>query len=458
MLLLQLLLGLSALPTMVSTQTYYMNFIFNNNRYVSDRGSGEKDRVRSTTTKTLEIDSETLEVSSVEHSHSRDTSHEHKETPKASIIEWETDSINTDEIVENPDLSLWIWPIKPIKKPKQKYKKKIKCKATPSSKTTTTASVAEEDPVEITTEEPKSKGVTDVPHADDLFDFPLAKCHQDMDLHEVFGIRLEQDRGLPVKVYCNFSNSWKGPWLLMNRMELPARLHMRHWFFGYVSDDLKDMNINFLGLAHLINRMRIAMLILGQDNQNRLVYNLYDDVVISSLNDIFMLRKAHLVEANTTDLLFVSVGDVIESYSGRNRSCPFKVLGSWWGHDVWDPDANTFCVFPVDRDITRPGYMAIFIKPSPFPINNTALYEQEITTRRPWVTTANSNLMAQANNDSKLYRKLRQAEFILNKEEVQDEIDRRIQIYPQIEKNRVKEAQNQSDTSKTNQTKISNNK
>jgi len=155
-----------------------------------------------------------------------------------------------------------------------------------------------------------------------------------MDLHEVFGIRLERDRGLPTKILCDFKNSWGGPWLLMTRIELPVRIHLRHWYFGYVTPDYKDININFLALAHIMNSMRTAMLILGQDKDNKLVYNLYDDVVISAFNDLFMMRKAELVEANTTELLFVSVGKVMSSYAGRNRSCPLQVLGSWWGHHV----------------------------------------------------------------------------------------------------------------------------
>lgn len=170
-------------------------------------------------------------------------------------------------------------------------------------------------------------------HPPDFFNYPQAVCHEDMDLHEVFGISLDRDRGLPSKVLCTFNNSWGGPWLLTTRIELPVRLHLRQWFFGYLTEDYKDLNANFLALAHIMNSMRTAMLIIGQDNSNRLVYNLYDDVVISSLNDLFLLRKAELVEANTTDLLFVSVGKVFNLFSGRNRTCPLQVLGGWWASD-----------------------------------------------------------------------------------------------------------------------------
>ncbi|XP_032293958.1 uncharacterized protein [Drosophila virilis] len=268
------------------------------------------------------------------------------------------------------------------------------------------------------------------PHPSEFFDYPEAICHEDMQLHEVFGVTLARDRGLPVKILCEFQNHWGGPWLLMNRMELPARLHMRHWFFGYLTEDYKDININFLALAHIINTMRLAMLIIGQDNNNELVYNLYDNVVISGFNDLFMLRKAHLVEANTTDLLFVSVGEVIESDAGRNRSCPFRVLGAWWG-PKWDSSKRTFCVFPVERDINRPGYMAIFIKPNPFEVNNTAFYEDEITTRRPWASTIDLELLARLENDRKKYNDVKEQEFHLNKRKVKEEMHRRVNFFNQ---------------------------
>ncbi|XP_030079276.1 spore wall protein 2 isoform X2 [Drosophila hydei] len=266
------------------------------------------------------------------------------------------------------------------------------------------------------------------PHPPKFFDYPEAECKEDMQLHEVFGITLARDRGLPVKILCEFHNSWGGPWLLMNRMELPTRLHFRHWIFGYLTEDYKDLNINFLSLAHIINTMRLAMLIIGQNNNKQPVYNLYDDVVISGFNDLFMLRKAHLVEANTSDLLYFSVGEVIVLDSGRNRSCPFRVLGGWWGAKI-ESSSNAPCVFPVDRDVKQPGYVAIFIKPNPFKVNNTAFYQTEITTRRPWAATVDLELMQQANNNISVYEKLKLAKFLLNKKLVKEESERRARIY-----------------------------
>ncbi|XP_017153240.2 uncharacterized protein LOC108162825 [Drosophila miranda] len=302
-----------------------------------------------------------------------------------------------------------------------------------------------EEPTEITTEADTADGTSNkttelktvTPHPPEFFHYPGAKCHEELDLHELFGISLERDRGLPSKVFCDFNNDWGGPWYLMTRIELPSRVHMRHWFFGYLTDDYNDMNINFISLAHIMNSMRIAMLIIGQDNNDKLVYNLYDDVVISGFNDLFMLRKAQLVEANTTDLLFVSVGDVINTFSGRNRSCPFHVMGGWWGFNTWRPTSQYFCVFPVDRDIKRPGFIAIFIKPSPFAVNNTALYENVITTRRPWVPTVDAILMEQANHDQKVYYQLRNEEFLDTKRAALAELGRRSQIFRDFNKNRI---------------------
>ncbi|TDG46720.1 hypothetical protein AWZ03_006900 [Drosophila navojoa] len=283
------------------------------------------------------------------------------------------------------------------------------------------------------------------PHLSEFFDYPEAKCDEDMRLHEVFGITLARDHGLPAKILCQFNNSWGGPWLLMYRLELPARVHFRHWVFGYLTDDYKDLNINYLSLAHIMNKMRLAMLIIGQNNNKQLVYNLYDDVVISSFNDLFMLRKAHLVEANTTDLLYLSVGEVIQLDAGRNRSCPFLVLGAWWGNQI-EKDVDTSCVFPVERDVKQPGYVAIFIKPNPFKVNNTAFYQTEITTRRPWSATIDLEVMQEANNQSDVYDKLMNKRFWENKREVRKEVIRRKNINEQFEEQRRREDQASTQT------------
>ncbi|XP_016990700.2 uncharacterized protein LOC108052736 [Drosophila rhopaloa] len=279
------------------------------------------------------------------------------------------------------------------------------------------------------------------PHPSEFFDYPQAECREDMDLHEVFGISLERDRGLPTKILCNFKNSWGGPWLLMTRIELPVRIHLRHWYFGYVTPDYKDININFLALAHIMNSMRTAMLIIGQDKDNQLVYNLYDDVVISAFNDLFMLRKAELVEANTTELLFVSVGKVMSTYAGRNRSCPLQVLGSWWGHfTVKEMYEGFFCVFPKDRDVSRPGYVAIFIKPSLFPANHTAFYNRPISTRRPWKSNLSAKILNETVRNSAQYKKEQDTEWERNKLAVNKELSRRARIFEAIDRLRLQEA------------------
>lgn len=185
--------------------------------------------------------------------------------------------------------------------------------------------------IEITTTTTSPKWALPTPRPSQCFDYPQAKCQEDMYLHEFFGMTLQQDQGLAAKVSCEFQNEWSGPWLLMTRIELPVRVHTRHWFFGYLTDDYKDFNINLMSLAYIMNHMRLALLVIGQDNNNQLVYNLYDDFVISGFNDLFMLRKAHLVEGNTTDLFYPSVGEVLETNTGHNRSCPFAVMGAWWG-------------------------------------------------------------------------------------------------------------------------------
>ncbi|ALC39225.1 CG14913 [Drosophila busckii] len=295
------------------------------------------------------------------------------------------------------------------------------------TRTTTTTRARTTTTKASTTTSRTPSWLTLTPHPPKFFNYPLATCQEQLNLHEVFGVLLARDRGLPTKVMCRFRNDWGGPWLLMNRMELPVRVHMRHWFFGYVTEDYKDLNINFLGLAHIMNSMRVAMLILGQDNNNQLVYNLYDDVVISGFDDLFMLRKAHLIAANTTDLLFTSVGQPLISHAGHNRSCPFDVLGGWWG-TKWQVENKHYCVFPIERNVSRPGYMAMFIKPSPFAINNTALYGDEITTRRPWATTINQTLMDQADGDLDAYNRLNQALYERNKLRVQHELLARIKL------------------------------
>ncbi|EDV58937.1 uncharacterized protein Dere_GG23696 [Drosophila erecta] len=483
----------TTLPWIVLGQTYYMSFIFNN--YGSSRISAPqlgfngsaKEPIEGANLKTSSEEhsgeGETLEVSSLEHSReSKRNSKKYKgmETLELSSEDQSRKKSETKK-PKKPNVGdkgsgdsgeTMIWSTTP------------KTKSTTTRKTKATTSETPEMPTEITTEstkatavdEEKSTGETNTenpketltvqpeigkeepvsdipsntfrswepvtPHSPEFFDYPEATCSEDMDLHEVFGIRLERDRGLPTKILCSFRNSWGGPWLLMTRIELPVRIHMRHWFLGYLTPDYKDMNINFLALAHIMNSMRTAMLIIGQDKNDKLVYNLYDDVVISAFNDLFMLRKAELVEANTTELLFVSVGKVLSSYAGRNRSCPLQVLGSWWGyHSVQDMYQGFQCVFPKGRSISKPGYVAIFIKPSLFPANHTALYNQPISTRRPWSNNYNTKILNGTANNSKSYKKEQKVEWERNKMAVQKELDRRARIFEAIERLRVEEAQ-----------------
>lgn len=370
----------TTLPWIVLGQTYYMSFIFNN--YGPSRISAPQLGFNGTAREPIEGDNvkissvehsdegDTLEVSSLEHS--LESKHNSKKDKRIETLELSSEHHSREKSetkkpsVEDKDSSdsaeTMTWSTtKQIKSTTMK-KTKATTYETPempneitTESTMVTAIDKEKTTVAIYTESPKEK-FTDLPgigkepsdsntpsfssrswepvtpHPSAFFDYPEAICSEDMDLHEVFGIRLERDRGLPTKILCTFKNKWGGPWLLMTRIELPVRVHMRHWFLGYLTADYKDMNINFLALAHIMNSMRTAMLILGQDKDNKLVYNLYDDVVISAFNDLFMMRKAELVEANTTELLFVSVGKVLSSYAGRNRSCPLQVLGSWWGH------------------------------------------------------------------------------------------------------------------------------
>ncbi|EDW29104.1 GL19535 [Drosophila persimilis] len=433
------------LPWIVLSQTYYMNFIFNNYRYV-DRERKEVHTDGKNYTKNMTIEEETLEINSIESETLEITSKQISPKPGVSYEDWpsleshesELSASNTDE----DDKADEVDTVDNIVEIIHNNGKPKKTTTITTERLTTKRHITKHTTREPTTEEPMIKYPTTelktvTPHPPEFFHYPGAKCHEELDLHELFGISLERDRGLPSKVFCDFNNDWGGPWYLMTRIELPSRVHMRHWFFGYLTDDYNDMNINFISLAHIMNSMRIAMLIIGQDNNDKLVYNLYDDVVISGFNDLFMLRKAQLVEANTTDLLFVSVGDVINTFSGRNRSCPFHVMGGWWGFNTWRPTSQYFCVFPVDRDIKRPGFIAIFIKPSPFAVNNTALYENVITTRRPWVPTVDAILMEQANHDQKVYHQLRNEEFQDTKRAALAELGRRSQIFRDFDKNRI---------------------
>ncbi|XP_043662855.1 uncharacterized protein LOC122626599 [Drosophila teissieri] len=484
----------TTLPWIVLGQTYYMSFIFNN--YGSSRISAPQLGFNGTAQEPIEGgnlktstaehsgEEETLEVSSLEHSReSKKNSNKYKGMETLELSSEDHSRKKSDAkkpSVEDKDSGdssgTMIWTSTP------------KAKATTQRKTKATTNETPEVPTEITTESTKATAIdreqsppdetytestkekfTDqpeigsvgkeepdsklpintlrswepvTPHPPSFFDYPEATCSEDMDLHEVFGIRLERDRGLPTKILCNFQNSWGGPWLLMTRIELPVRIHMRHWFLGYLTPDYKDMNINFLALAHIMNSMRTAMLILGQDKDNKLVYNLYDDVVISAFNDLFMMRKAELVEANTTELLFVSVGKVLSSYAGRNRSCPLQVLGSWWGHhSIQHMYQGFLCVFPKDHSISKPGYVAIFIKPSLFPANHTALYNQPISTRRPWSSNYNTKILNETDTNSKAFKKEQQLDWERNKMAVQKELDRRARIFGAIDRLRMEEAQ-----------------
>ncbi|KAI8043680.1 uncharacterized protein LOC128263342 [Drosophila gunungcola] len=447
---------------------------------------------------------ETLEVSSLEHSmESKQSSvskkHKEKETLELSSVDHSREThFNLKPGVESMDSSdsddTWMWSTTSRKRPTTSTSKKMKTKTTtnetpetPTEITTDstmvtavekgkTEDLSAKPPEELYTDQPEEiAGITEAPSTDqpeietftdtftklemnltnisamtweavtphpaEFFDYPQAECQEDMDLHEVFGISLERDRGLPTKILCNFKNSWGGPWLLMTRIELPVRIHLRHWYFGYVTPDYKDININFLALAHIMNSMRTAMLIIGQDSDNKLVYNLYDDVVISAFNDLFMMRKAELVEANTTELLFVSVGKVMSSYAGRNRSCPLQVLGSWWGrHSVQEMYEGFFCVFPTDRDISRPGYVAIFIKPSLFLANHTAFYNRPISTRRPWTSNFSARLLNGTIKKSAQYKKDKLTEWERNKMAVNKELSRRARIFEAIDRLRWQEA------------------
>ncbi|EDW88035.2 uncharacterized protein Dyak_GE18507 [Drosophila yakuba] len=485
----------TTLPWIVLGQTYYMSFIFNN--YGSSRISAPQLGFNGTAREPIEGgnlktssavhsgEEETLEVSSLEHS--RESKHNSKKYKEMETLELSSEdhsrkkskSDTMKPSVEDKDsgdsAETMIWSTTPKMKSTTKKKTKATTYETPEMPTEITTEstkataidnekstdemytespkehftdlpeiglVGKEEPVSNLPKNPLKSWESVTPHPPEFFDYPEATCSEDMDLHEVFGIRLERDRGLPTKILCNFKNRWGGPWLLMTRIELPVRIHMRHWFLGYLTPDYKDMNINFLALAHIMNSMRTAMLIIGQDKDNKLVYNLYDDVVISAFNDLFMMRKAELVEANTTELLFVSVGKVLSSYAGRNRTCPLQVLGSWWGHhSIQDMYQGFLCVFPKDRSISKPGYVAIFIKPSLFPANHTALYNHPISTRRPWTSNYNTKILNGTDTNSKAYKKEQQLDWERNKMAVQRELDRRARIFDAIDRLRMEEAQ-----------------
>lgn len=85
----------------------------------------------------------------------------------------------------------------------------------------------------------------------------------------------------------------------------------------------------------------------------------------------------------------------------------------------------------MERDINRPGYVAIFIKPNPFEVNNTAFYDDEITTRRPWASTMDLELLARLENDRKKYNDVKEQEFLLNKRKVKEEMHRRVNFFNQ---------------------------
>lgn len=101
-------------------------------------------------------------------------------------------------------------------------------------------------------------------------------------------------------------------------------------------------------------------------------------------------------------------------------------------------------VFPVERNVRRPGFIAFFVRPNPFEVNNTALYQNQITTRRPWASTMDPNLMAEAKNNLQLYNTLKEERFLENKKMVKDEISRRAEINVVIEAARRQEEIDQS--------------
>lgn len=86
--------------------------------------------------------------------------------------------------------------------------------------------------------------------------------------------------------------------------------------------------------------------------------------------------------------------------------------------------------------------MAIFIKPSLFPANNTALYDHPISTRRPWSSNNyNTKILNETEKNSKAYKKEQKLEWERNKMAVQKELDRRARIFEAIDRLRIEEAQ-----------------
>ncbi|XP_020806993.1 uncharacterized protein LOC110183143 [Drosophila serrata] len=423
----------TTLPWIVLGQTYYMSFIFNNYGYgVKPSVIEAPDLGLPGIKKPPKRVEDTLELSSMEQSRK---SGEH---PRP-MVDVDSDSKTADTPETAKEITTESFKSTGIGEGREETSSKAPDRDTTESNDWGTLPIGEGTTQPMDTATSKAWEATwppVTPHSPEFFEYPEAVCHEEMDLHEVFGIRLERDRGLATKILCQFKNNWGGPWLLMTRVELPVRIHMRHWFLGYVTEDYKDLNINFLALAHIMNNMRTAMLIIGQDANDQLVYNLYDDVVISSFNDVFMMRKAELVEANATDMLFLAVGKTLSSYAGMNRSYPLQVLGSWWGNTVKQKDMNKgySCVFPRERNVTQPGYMAIFIKPSMFRNNNTAFYNTMITTRRPWGVTVDPDLMKEVKNNKTEYEIHLNQKFRRSKQIVQQELERRAKIFDSIEK------------------------
>lgn len=107
---------------------------------------------------------------------------------------------------------------------------------------------------------------------------------------------------------------------------------------------------------------------------------------------------------------------------------------------------HLFSVFPVERDVKQPGYVAIFIKPNPFKVNNTAFYQTQITTRRPWASTIDLELMKQANNKKDVYDELLNEKFWKNKKKVRQEVVRRERINEQFEEQRRRQDQSVKQT------------
>lgn len=98
----------------------------------------------------------------------------------------------------------------------------------------------------------------------------------------------------------------------------------------------------------------------------------------------------------------------------------------------------------MERNVRRPGFIAFFIQPSPFEVNNTALYANQITTRRPWASTVDPQLMTEAKRNLQKYNTLKEERFRENKKIVKQEIARRSEISVAIEAARRAEEIDQS--------------